>query len=733
VCQDAPGANGVVPAGDGIRGRHGRQVLEPGNRPGRKVRDDMDLVGIVAAVGPGLNPVPPADVLFWVLFEIALILIAARIVGGIFVRFNQPRVVGEIVSGILLGPSLLGLEITNKLWAQQPLPVIQRLGDIALLFFMFLVGMELDVKLLRGRERQIAVVAVAVVAIPIILGFLIAPTPWLDKPAFRPAGVSASAYAMFLGAGLAVTAFPVMAHMLMERRQLGTTMGAIGVGSAAAITVLMFIAIAAASAIARGQGLSDFKLAGPPYSPGQAAVMTVLFIAVLVFIVRPILTRLTQGYDPDRGISLEFLAITLILMFLSGVVGERIGITQWVGSFLFGTVVPTWPGLRRDIANRMKDFTIVLLVPIFLAYSGIRTNLRLLEWSLVPGIALFLAMMVVGKLGVGTLASRAVGLKWRQSLLLGTLLNCRGLLILAVALKGLELGVITPQMQLIFVMGAIITTMMTGPLANVFTEPGETRPTVQEMVPVEQRTALTVTPPPGVRRVLVAVGNPANAPGLIKAGRALAGNDAPVELVLVRLVPLPELVDFRSGVNDAALDVAQTLKELRALAEASRNLGATAVPLAFQSPDIAGDLVRLCNDLGVDTMIMGWHRPSIAQETVAALARRLADEVNGTLAIYIDYAGTGLAPDGERPVLLLDEAVRPVAERLADAMATTVEQAAPDTITERPGVCVVAATSPSGRVFGADVEQLSEEMGIPVFAVRPARVPAAAGDARATA
>lgn len=673
----------------------------------------------ILATGPGLKAVPAADILVWVLLEIALIVLVARLVGHLFVKIKQPRVVGEIVAGILLGPSLLGLTLSGEIWPQQPLLVIQRLGDIALLFFMFLVGMELDVRLLRGREKQIGVVALAVVAVPVALGFVIAPTPWLDRPSFRPEGVSLTAYALFLGAGLSVTAFPVMARILMEKRMLRTQMGAVGVGAAAAITVLMFLAIAAASATARGQGLTSFKFGGPPYGPAQAALLTVLFVAVLILAVRPLLLRLTEGYDPDRGVRLEFLAVVFIGIFLSGVIGDRIGITHWVGSFLFGTVVPGWPGLRQDIADRMESTVTILLLPIFLAFSGIRTNLRLLRPSLIPGIILFLTMMIVAKLLIGTLASRGVGLKWRQAALLGVLLNCRGLLVLAVALIGLQLGVITPQMQLVFVMGAIITTMMTGPLFDALVEPQEAEPTAATLVPEAQRAALAVTPP-GVRRVLVAIGNPLNAPALVKAGRALGGLDAPVELLLVRLIPLPEAVEFRSGINDTERDVTRTLKELRTLADLSRNLGASAVPLAFQSPDIPGDLVRLSADLGVDGVLMGWARPSVAQETVAALARRLVDDAPCTVAVFVDQAGTGLVPETRQPVLVLDEHVRPVAERIADALATTVATSAMETAEEQPAVAVVAECPPAGAAFGPEFEALSAHMGVPVFAVRPA-------------
>lgn len=690
----------------------------------------MNPFNLLAAVGPGLKMVPGSDILVWVLLEIALIIIVARIVGFLFVKIGQPRVAGEIIAGILLGPSLLGLSLAGQIWPAQPLAVIQRLGDIALLFYMFLVGMELEVRLLRGKEKQIAIVSAAVVVVPLILGFLIAPS--LNSPSWKPHGVSMTAFALFIGSGLAVTAFPVMARILQEKRMMSTELGAVGVGSAAVVTLLMFFAIAGASAAGSGRGLTSFKFGGPPYSPAEAVVLTVLFILVLVLIVRPLLARLAAGYDPDHGVRLDFVALIYIGVFVTGVFGDRIGITQWVGSFLFGVVVPTQPGLRREISNSMEKMVSLLLLPIFLAFSGIKTNLRLLTPSLIPGLVLFLVMMIVGKLLVGALTGRAVGLKWKQAGLMGVLLNCRGLLILAVAIIGLQLGVITPQMQVVFVIGAIVTTMMTGPLVDALAEPEAATPSAATIVPPEQAAALALAPS-GVRRILVAIGNPANAPELVRAGRALGGVDAPLELLLVRLIPLPEAQEFRRGPSDLELDVARSLKELRALADLIRGQGVSAIPLAFQSPDIAGDLIRLSSDLGVDTLLMGWARPSIAQETVAALARRLYEEARCSVAVLVDRGGTDIAAAGGSPVLVIGDAVRPAAERIAAVLKTNVRPASPDEIDRQPAAAIVAARAATGRVFGAGVDELVERSDAPVFVIRPARVPGTARPAGQTA
>lgn len=421
---------------------------------------------------------PGAEVIPYVLADIAIILLAARIVGSVFERLKQPRIVGEIIAGILIGPTILGGNLetltkvgagtTNDLYPFQAFGFLSLIGQIALVFYMFLVGAELDKDLLRGKGLKMGVMALAAVLVPIGLGFAIAGfydgVPWRG-----PTGQEATTFSLFLGAGLAVTAFPVMARILQEKGLLGSPMGAVGIGSAAIVTVLMFLTITAASASAKDAGVVD--------ETGMRFLLVLALIAGLLLL-RPVFAfiarRLYREGEPLDG---NLLALMLVGALAAGLATDRIIGVALVGGFLFGAIcVPGVPGLAAAIIGRLQDAVIIFFLPIFLAVSGLQTNLRLLDdGKVIAGALVFLVLMIVGKLGAGFLAGRAVGLGTREAGAIGVLLNCRGLLILVVGLIGLQLKVITPEMQVVFVIGAIVTTMMTGPLVDLLLPREEVR------------------------------------------------------------------------------------------------------------------------------------------------------------------------------------------------------------------------------------------------------------------
>jgi Kef-type K+ transport system membrane component KefB len=415
----------------------------------------------------------PPDVVAYVLADLAIILLAARLVGWIFVRLGQPRVVGEIIAGILIGPTLLGghlatpptpvapavdgAGLVNQIYPLQAFSFLNLVGQVALVFYMFLVGLELDQRLLRGRGVQIVVMAVSVVAVPVVLGFLVG--TYFDGEVWKPGGVSSTTLFLFLGAALSVTAFPVMARILQEKGLMATEMGAVGVGAAAVVTVLMFLVIAAAAASAKQAGIVS--------NVGIRLALVAGLILVLLLVVRPVMSLVVGRWEPGKPAG-GILAVMLIGALATGLAADRIIGVGLVGGFLFGAAVPARFELVEEVVTRLEDAVVLFFLPVFLAVSGLRTDLKTLGVDLVPGLLIFLALMIVGKWGVGYLSGRLVGLKGNQANTIGVLLNCRGLLILVVALIGLQLGVITQAMQGVFVIGAIVTTLMTGPLVDVF-------------------------------------------------------------------------------------------------------------------------------------------------------------------------------------------------------------------------------------------------------------------------
>jgi Kef-type K+ transport system membrane component KefB len=431
---------------------------------------------LLADAGEVAHRLSETEVIAFVFLDLALIVAAARLVGGLFVRLNQPRVVGEIVAGLLLGPTLLGGSVAsgpnepgsglvNQLFPFEAFEFLNILATLALVFFMFLIGLEVEQRFFRGRGRQIVVLALALTVIPFLIGFGVAavldePNVWRALTARDGSNVSFVTHALFIGAGLAVTAFPVMARLLQDRHLLSSEVGAVSIGAAAISLPLMFVVIASAFAT------------GPHGVPESAAVKLVLALALaafLIVVVRPAIRWvLDRRYTPGEELDANLFALLLIGAFLSAAAADRIGVHALTGGFLFGAAVPQVPGLAKAIANRLQDLVVIVLIPVLLTVSGLQTDLRAFGLADVGGLLLFLAAMVVAKWGVSAVTGPVVGLSWRESNALGVLVNCRGLEILIVGLVGLQAGVLTEQMMSVFVLGAIVTTLMTGPLFDRF-------------------------------------------------------------------------------------------------------------------------------------------------------------------------------------------------------------------------------------------------------------------------
>jgi Kef-type K+ transport system membrane component KefB len=450
----------------------------------------------------------PDHALLFVLLNIAIILIVARLCGAVFVRIGQPRVVGEIIAGVILGPSLLGpaifewtnppaildcgdaLEaagggqksITTCLFPPQSRPALGILGQIALTFFMFLVGLELNFNALKGRWFGIITVAVGVVAIPVVLGFPVAEALYNEKfVAGFGTGEAASkvAFALMLGAMMSVTAFPVMARILQEKGLQTSPMGVIGIAAAAVVTVLMFVMVSFAAGVAKDRSAVDH---------GIMIASVAVFIAIMFMIVRPLLERFLAPVYEERGLSGEIFAVIMIIVFLSAFIAQRLEVSVIVGGFLAGAVMPSRVRLFGDLSGRLSELTAVILLPIFLAFSGLQTDFTKLKPEFWGGIAIFLAVGIAAKWLGGLIAGKLGGLTWAEANVIGILMNCRGLLILVVALIALnEARVITPEMQVGGVLMALVTTMMTGPLFDRFlplavgTPPPAPEPAAAEM------------------------------------------------------------------------------------------------------------------------------------------------------------------------------------------------------------------------------------------------------------
>jgi Kef-type K+ transport system membrane component KefB len=399
------------------------------------------------------------------LLQIVVICAAARGLGWCFGKLRQPRVVGEIVAGILLGPSLLGWllpDLSASLFPPASLGLLNGLSQIGLVLFMFQVGLTLDTSHLRQAGRAVLFTSQVSIVVPLISGAALA--LYLHDRLSSDA-VSPFTFALFMGTAMSVTAFPVLARLLAERNLLNTSIGVIAISAAAVDDVTAWCLLAFLIATVRSTGDVPFWL---PVA-GLAAYLLVAVYAIAPWLRR---TRLAVATSIGR----EGFAWLLLFMILSSWTTERIGIHALFGAFLAGVILPKNDSLVQYVSARLDPLTSGLLLPLFFAFTGLRTSVGVLNGvSAWMDCALIVAVAVAGKLAGCAVTLRLTGASWREAIAVGVLMNTRGLIELVILNVGLDLGVISPTLFSMLVIMAVVTTFMASPLLELLLP----RPAVQ--------------------------------------------------------------------------------------------------------------------------------------------------------------------------------------------------------------------------------------------------------------
>ena len=387
----------------------------------------------------------PAELTRHLFLATSVIVLAAHVGGAVARRVGQPKVLGEILAGIFLGPSLLGAlwpAATEALFPAELLPWLKALAEIGLVLFMFLVGVELDRDHLRGQGHRAVVVSHASIIAPFAMGFGLG---WWMHPIVGGHS-STVAFSLFVGAAMAVTAFPVLARILQETGLDRTRVGAMTLACAAVDDVTAWCILAVVLAVAQDTG------AGPVLVTVAASLA---FVAAMWLIVRPLLAR--RAEVP--------IALAIGIALASAWATDAIGIHAIFGAFLAGVVMPRTPGDRLLLVDRLEVTIGTLLLPVFFMMVGLSTELGLVDTAQLWGLtAAVIAVAVLGKLGGAGLAARAVGETWRDSWTIGVLMNTRGLTEIVILSVGLERGIISETMFTIMVLMALATTIAAVPL-----------------------------------------------------------------------------------------------------------------------------------------------------------------------------------------------------------------------------------------------------------------------------
>jgi Kef-type K+ transport system membrane component KefB len=394
------------------------------------------------------------------LLQVATVLALARVARWAVRPLGQPAVVGEMIAGLLLGPSCFGWvmpQTAAALFDTSTLPALNALSQIGLVLFMFLVGLRIQPQHMGARRRAAMVTSGISIIVPFAMGVVLA-SVLHDRLA--PAGVGALPFGLFVGAAMSITAFPVLARILLDRQLLSTNIGVLAITCAAFDDVTGWLILGGVMALVRAGDAGTF-----------VATRTLLFLgylAIMIMAVRPGLRAYARRRGRQAGSfgsSMEDLATILLVMLLSAVATESLGVHALFGAFFAGLMMPREAEIERVFVERVEPLTMTLLLPLFFAFTGLRTNVQLLaNAALWRDAALILAVAVAGKGGASTLAARAMGLGWREAVSLGTLLNTRGLIELVVLNIGLDLGILSPVVFTMLVLMALLTTFMTSPL-----------------------------------------------------------------------------------------------------------------------------------------------------------------------------------------------------------------------------------------------------------------------------
>lgn len=394
------------------------------------------------------------------ILQLIVIVLAARAFGTLARRVGQPPVIGEIAAGLLLGPSLLGWmapAASGFLFPSGSMPILQLLSQIGVLLFMFVVGVQLEPSYLRGKAQVAIAVSHFSIILPFTLGVALSLALYTH---YAPPGVPFHAFALFCGIATSITAFPVLARILEERHLTHTPLGTAAITCAAVDDVTAWSILAFVVAITTADGAVETLLA--------IVGLSVIFVLLMIFVGRPVLQRVL---NPDRmgdKLSKERIAIILAVLLSSALVTEIIGIHALFGAFVAGAVMPVGGKFRAVLRDRLESISSVFLLPLFFVYTGLRTQIGLLDH--VASWAICLAIIVVatvGKVGGTVLAARWTGFQWRDSVALGALMNTRGLMELIALNVGYDLGILAPRIFAMMVLMALATTAMTGPLLSL--------------------------------------------------------------------------------------------------------------------------------------------------------------------------------------------------------------------------------------------------------------------------
>ena len=539
------------------------------------------------------------------ILQLIVIMLVARILGYLFQLIGQPLVIGEIVAGIALGPSVLGVifpNIASFLFPGKSVELLQQLSQLGLIFFMFIIGMELDTQSFRKSANKAFLISAASILIPFISGVILA--FYLHKD-FSAGNVKYSSFALFMGTTMCITAFPILARIVQERKLTRTPMGIMAISVAAIGDVVAWCILAVVIAVVKSGGISHSLL---------TIGLSVVYVVLMLYIVKPLMYRIGLVYASREAMVKPIVALVFLLILVSSLVTHAIGIHALFGAFMAGVVMPENMNFKRVFTEKIEDISLVILLPLFFVSTGLRTEIGLINtghlWFICSMIIL---VAIVGKFGGTLLASRFVGLNWNHSLILGVLMNSKGLMELIVVNIGYELGILGHEAFTMLVLMALATTLLTGPGLNL----------VEWLRPKKDKQPFREKP----YKIMLSFANPKMGGTLLELTRQLVASSA-IDTIFTALHISP-----RSDISpdEAKIFEKESFIPIRQIAQKN---GLTLNTIYVNTNEIHSEIIRTCRKENPDFLILGSARSVFSTDILGGILKKVINEAPCDVLIF---------------------------------------------------------------------------------------------------
>jgi Kef-type K+ transport system membrane component KefB len=563
----------------------------------------------VSNFSPGLSFQQISDKLLHapgiLILQLIIIMLVARLMGYLFQRIGQPMVVGEIVAGLLLGPSVLGAvapHLSGIIFPGHSVDILQQLSQLGLIFFMFIIGMELDTQAFKKSAKTAVLISVASIVIPFVSGILLALYLY-DEFSFDH--IPFSSFALFMGTTMSITAFPILARIVQERKLTRSRVGTMAISIAAIGDVIAWCILAVVIAIVKSGGISHSLI---------TILLSVIYILFMFYLIKPLMYRIGRVYSSREAMSKPIVALLFLMILFSSLVTEAIGIHALFGAFMAGVVIPDNLNFKRVFTEKIEDISLVILLPLFFVSTGLRTEIGLINSGHLWIVCLLITLTaILGKFGGTLFASRYTGLSWGNSLALGVLMNAKGLMELIVLNIGYDLGILSPEIFAMLVIMALATTLITGPglnIVNYFYPESHVKPPREKAF-----------------KVMLSFANPRMGGILLNLAHQLVlHNSSETTFTALHISPRTDL-----SPDDARIFEKESFGPIRKMADQHKLALQT---LYLNTNEISSEILQACETEKPDFMILGSARSIFSTDILGGILKRIINETECDVLIF---------------------------------------------------------------------------------------------------